>query len=217
MKALRISVLIVVSLSLVLASGYLSKRHVYNFVNEGDLERYDGDWYAYSGSYDFDDGLILDGIYVAAPFFFTGDFTGQLNFNLDAEESDSGMIEYYYGTQQSWPGSDWLGGIVINNIGDPSVYYRTYYRDNDTLYFVEEEIPCEGIINNPGSNTIKIFKKGDSLEFELNGTAIGAPYAIIGNTSGLYCPHIYGWSSDETSIIFTYFEVKYEGDMIPVV
>ena len=217
MKAFRTLVLVVVSLSLVFASGCLGKRYVYNFVNEGDLERYDGNWFAFNDSFSFDDGLMLSGNYIAAPFSFTGDFTGQLNFNLDAEEGDYGMIEYYFCTQQNWWGSDWLGGIAIYNIGEPSIYCRTYYRDDDVLHFVEEEIPCAGLINMSGPNTLKIFKKGDTLEFELNGTAIGGLYSIIGNTSGLYCPHIYAYSHDEADIVFTYFEVKYGGDMIPAI
>lgn len=217
MKTFRTLVLVVVSLSLVFASGCLGKRYVYNFVNEGDLERYDGNWFVLNDSFSFDDGLMLSGNYVAAPFFFTGDFTGQLNFNLGAEEGNHGMIEYYYCTQQSWGDSDWLGGIAIWNIGEPSAYYRTYYRDGGTFHLIDGNVPCAGLINDPGPNTLKIFKKGDTLEFELNGTAIGGLYSIIGNTSGLYCPHIYAHSHDEADIVFTYFEVKYGGDMIPAI
>jgi len=217
MKVLRISVLIVVSLLLLLASGCVGKRYVYNFVDEGDLERYDGNWYNAGGSYYFDDGLILTGNYISAPFFFTGDFTGQLNFNLDAEEGDASMLEFYFCTQQSWPGCDWLGRAAIYSIGDPGVYFRTYYWDDGSFTAVDEGIPCAGIINNPGSNTLKIVKKGDALEFELNGTAIGSPFTIIGNASGLYCPHFYGWSYAGTGAVLTYSEVKYGGDMIPVI
>lgn len=218
MKYTRAFILALLVAALVLSAGCAGKRYVYNFVSENSLSRYDGTWYKYNSNYSFSSGLLLNNCYVATPHLYDGDFTVLLNFRLDASDSNMGMIEFYLCTQQSWPGSDYYGGIVFHSLGTDHPTISTYYSDNGSFDWVDEDVSIADCINDNGMNTVRIIKTGNHLDFEVNSVTVASDFEMIGVTTWMFIPHIYsGGSSGTSPIKYTYFEVNYKGKQYPVV
>ncbi len=171
MKPIRMTIIIALITLAVLGSGCSMKVWRYNFKSlSADLD----DWYHNFGTYRLDSsGLCLDERYINTPYYFIGDITITLDFELHVSESAPASIEIGLSDNIFWGGSNetWLGlyqlGLPLAEswrFGDYSS--STGQNNHDHAGVIAE-------LNHNGDNVVVFSRVGNVISIIFNGTDMG--------------------------------------------
>lgn len=217
MKRIRLALLLILPLVMLSLAGCASKTYFYNFDEEGDLSRSDGEWFTSNSSYSFHNGLNMNDCFAATPHYYIGDFDLTVTFGINDGSFDYGILEIYLCTDINPFSSDWYGGVQITGVNTLNAALNVYYNDSGLFKYIDENIPVDDELDIGEINTIKLIKRGSSLRFLINGIKVGSTMEIIGNTTDFNIPHIYsGWYGFDPPVTFKSVEIKYWGDQFLV-
>lgn len=209
----------VISISLLL-SGCAAKSYWFDFTDEPDLARNDGVWTTQSTNYELipSTGLILKGIWAAAPHFYNGDFKVEYVFEIKTDDTYYRIIYSLLSSDVDINEADWWGGLCITdfmyNIGD----FHLSYVQKGSFYPIATQLPVSQILVYPGQNSVTIEKTGDLFSIELNGVELETGLEVSGYSLDWFCPVIisgYEPMAPWDLIVFKSLEVLYKGEQAP--
>jgi len=215
MRRVRFALLLILPFLLLLIQGCTPKLYTFVFTEEQKLTRIDGDWYPINNDYEIGpEGLLLQDCRLCAPHYYTGDFDVTLTYEANSGATYAGIVEILLSTDRDTAASDWYGGIAISATNTDSASMNSFYNDsNSGLVNKDEDVDVSAENNKNDINVLKLIKKGSTLKFQLNGKTIGSTMQIIGNSSDINIPCIYGGGYlGIAPVVFKSFEVKYYGD-----
>lgn len=130
-------------------------------------------------------GLELDGYAFSGPYYYMGDLTMTVKFNLETDSSNTVDVKLGLFSASSLLPEDFVG-VYCLKLGDNASdnIYMAEGTDTD-IRLVSGNQPS---YNKKGTNTIKIVRKGDNYSATLNG-------ALIASFDAVYCfpEELYPW------------------------
>lgn len=190
--------LVILALSLVSFTGCLNKTYFFDFTNETDLERSDGDWVEHTED-EFElssDGLELWNNYVSAPLGFKGDITVIVKFELNVSPDCVADLEILLAA--GIDDNDPCMGIDIYSLGSEDEYY-SIFKYGVSLTGHISPIP---ILHRGGINEFRLIKTGNMLEFWLNGVTLRDEVPIVDYGFDVFSPHIYCWQVHNSEALY---------------
>ncbi|MBP7111095.1 MAG: hypothetical protein KBB09_05980 [Firmicutes bacterium] len=199
---------VVISMILLL-SGCAAKSYLFDFTVEPDLARNDGIWTTASANFELtpSKGLILKGIWAAAPHYYDGDFNVEHVFELKENDTYHRGLYLVISSDVHTGDAEWYGGLRIMDepytSGDFHITYIQGQYSIATLIPITTSVPVSQILVYPGENTVNLQKTGNLLSIKLNGVKLGTGLEISGYNLDWFCP-----------VIATYYETMAPWDLV---
>lgn len=171
MRMIRAITIIAIIAMVVSGSGCSMKVWRYNFKSlSADLD----DWYHNYGTYRLNaSGLCLNDRYINTPYFFMGDISITLTFELHVSESAPASIELGLSDNIFWGGTNetWLGLYQLGLPGSES--WRLGDYSSSTGQKVYDSYGVIANLDHSGENVVEFRKVGNIISIDFNGDKMG--------------------------------------------
>lgn len=165
-------------------------------------------------------GVLLNQTTIAAPYFFTGDFTFEFTFLPKVRDE----VEIFRMALRLW--NNQYSTSSARRYVDFAMYYFNVPTHDDAYYQVNQGngsyVSNEYSGNAPGlrandDNTCVIEREGNEVSIYLNGTHVRTINILAANLASGYCPMVHGhgsWDTAESNFYIRKVKVTYKsGEM----
>lgn len=163
-------------------------------------------------------GVLLNQTTIAAPYFFTGDFTFEFTFLPKVRDE----VDIFHMAMRLW--NNQYANNSARRYVDFAMYYFNVPTHDDAYYQVNQGngsyVSNDYQGNAPGlrandSNTCVIEREGSEVRIYLNGMHVRTINILAANLATGYCPMVHGhgsWDTAESNFYIRKIKVTYQSD-----